>query len=184
MDTDDKEKFRKNYIWFNQFFGDLRQLMTAISKRLASEFGLAKSDKSWYYEKPDYQPRIPPYYLTALGGTASVVQIFAVLDETLLEEQRAFKHEPSLIVVKHSRTNRVLYSADYGLRIIGNKGITQAQTNEKVIAGDFRAGDGKGAKYFAFQATLDHFAAGNDIDAAIRTEIIDVLRDLPDWEVN
>ena len=65
--------------------------------------------------------------------------------------------------------------------MIRNKQITKAQINEKVISGEILAGDGKGTKYFAFQVTLDHFAAGKDINATIQSEIIDVLRELPDW---
>ncbi len=86
-----------------------------------------------------------------------------------------------MIIVKHSRIDKILWTDDYGLRIIRNKQISMTQINEKIISGEILAGEGKGTKYYAFQVTLDHFAAGKDINAAIRTEIIDVLRATPDW---
>jgi hypothetical protein len=182
MDIKEIEKFRANYDWFNQFFSDLRQLLEAISNILVSESGLKTSSKSWYYEKPNYQPTLPAYYVTALSSKTSVVQIYAVLNTNLFNGQPAFKKEPSLVIVKHSRTDRVLYTNDYGLMIIGKKQISQTQMNEKVIGGEIRGGEGKGTQYFAFQVLFDSFLAGKDINSAIQTEIVDVLKELTDWE--
>ena len=181
MDANEKELFRKNFIWFNQFFSDLKQLLDAISNSLVSEFKLGIRNNHWYYPKLQYQPTLPSYYFIALGNEAFVAQIYAILDSELLKKQAAFKNEPCIIVVKHSRTDKVLWSDEYGLRIISNKQISQNQVNERVIAGEILTGESKGTKYFAFQVTLDHFAAGKDINATIQSEIIDVLRELPDW---
>ena len=181
MDAKEKEIFQKNFVWFNHFFDDLGQLLEEISNNLAGKLKLATSNKNWYYPKSNYQPTIPSYYVTALSNKEFVVQVYAILDTDLIKDQTAFNPEPSLIIVKHSRVDRVLYLEEYGLLVIRNKQITKAQINEKVISGEILAGDGKGTKFFAFQVSLDHFTAGKNINAAINTEIIDILRELPDW---
>ena len=181
MNTSDQEKFQKNYIWFNQFFGDLKQLMDKISSNLISNFKLGKKNVSFYYPKLNAQPTIPPYIVTALGNKAFVVQVFAVMEITLFPEQNFFKRELSLIIVKHSRIDKVLWPEDYGIRIIKNKQVSLNQLTERVISGEILTGDSRDTKYFAFQVSLDHFGMGKDINAAIQSEIIDVMRELPDW---
>jgi hypothetical protein len=180
MDASDKERFQANYIWFNQFFKDLQQLLEAISKALINQFGWETNSKNWYYEKSNYQPSIPGYYMTALGGSRIAVQLYAVLDTMLLQDHPTFKNEPSLIVIVHSRPDRVLWTDYYGLRVIENKQVTQVQHNEKVITGEILTGDGKGTQYFSFQVTLDAFRIGNEINKVIQEEIVDILRGLPD----
>jgi len=155
--------------------------MESISSSLVSDFSLDSKNVGWYYSKLNSQPTIPPYYVTAISNKSYVIQIYAVIDITLMQDQPAFTKQPSLVIVKHSRADRGLYLEEYGLRIIKNKGITQIRKNEKVISGEILAGEGKGTQYYAFQVTLDHFAAGNDISTAIQTEIVNVLRELPDW---
>jgi len=182
MNTSDKERFRANYLWFNRFFDDLQQLLETISKSLVNAFSWETDSKYWYYEKLRYKPAIPPYYMTALDGGTFAVQIYTVLDTTILEDQPAFENELSLVIVKHSRSDRVLYLNDYGLRIIQNKQITQTWLNKKVITGKILAGEGQGTQYCAFQVPLEVFSVGSDTDGMIQTEIVDVLRDLPDWE--
>ena len=181
MNTDDKGRFRANYLWFNQFFDDLQQLLETISKACVSTFGWETDNKNWYYGKANYKPSLPPYYVTALSGGTFAVQIYAVLDTTILENQPAFKDELSLVIVKHSRADRVLWMDNYGLRIMGKRDITQARFIEKVITGEFLAGEGQGANYYAFQVPLDVFTSGIETNAIIQTEILDVLAELPDW---
>jgi hypothetical protein len=183
MDASDKERFQANYIWFNQFFKDLQQLLEAISKALVNEFGWKTNSKNWYYEKSNYQPSIPRYYLTALGGSKVAVQIYAILDTTLLQDQPVFKNEPSLFVIVHSRPDRVLYPNDYGLRVIGNNQVLQVRHSDKVITGEILAGEGKGTQYFSFQVSLDAFRIGNEINKVIQEEIVNVLRELPEWAI-
>lgn len=182
MNTDDKSRFQANYRWFNRFFDDLQQLLETISKACVRTFGWETETKNWYYGKSNYKPSLPPHYATVLSGGTCAVQIYAVLDTTILENQPAFKDEVSLVIVKHSRADRVLWLNDYGLRIMNNRGITQSRFNEKVIAGEFLAGDGQGAFYYAFQVPLDQFGVSSEIDAVIQTEILDVLQRIPDWE--
>ena len=183
MDASDKEKFQDNYIWFNQFFKDLQQLLEAISKALVNEFGWEMNSKNWYYEKSNYQPTIPRYYMTALGSSKIAIQLYAILDTMLVQDHPAYENEPSLIVVVLSRPDRVLWPNDYGLNVISNDQVTQVRYNEKVIAGEIRGGEGKGTQYASFQVKLDAFIIGNEINKVIQKEIVDVLHDLPDWAI-
>lgn len=181
MDDSSNERFRANYLWFNKFFSDLKQLLEMISGSLGKTLSLKPNSTPWYYEKSNYQPGIPPYYLTSLRGENCIVQIYAVVDSTIIDAQPAFKNELSLIIVKHSRPEKDGVR-DYGLRIFKGDQITQTFLDDKVITGQFLAGVGQGASYYAFQVPLDLFAAGADIDAVIQKEIVEVMSQLPDWE--
>jgi hypothetical protein len=181
MDPTDQERFQANYLWFNQFFDDLHQLLDTIAKALVKEFAWEHESSAWYYGKALYKPSLPPYYVTALRSSNCALQVYAVLDPTLMEHQTAFKNEPSLVIVKHSRSDRVLWLENYGLRVIWNSQISQTWFNKKVITGEILVGEGQGTRYYAFQVPLVVFAPGTDTKAQIRKEIVEVLGELPDW---
>jgi len=168
MNTSDKERFQANYLWFNQFFDDLQQLLEKILKALINEFSWESDSRAWYYGKALYKPSIPPYYVTALSGGTFAVQIYAVFDTAILENQPYFTNDPSLVIVKHSRADRVLWLDNYGMRIIENRHITQTLFNENVITGEFLAGEGEGAQYYAFQIPLSVFTSGGDTESISR----------------
>jgi hypothetical protein len=178
MYEQDKERLVANVNWFNQFFGDLKQLLQAIAKRLSNEFSL--SSGSFYYPKSDYTPSIPSFYAIRQKGGSFAVQVYCILNPNLLEDQSAFIPEPSLVIVKHSRGDRALSLSDYGMRVIRND-LVELTGRGKMISGTILGGEGKGTRFHAFQVPLDPFIGNQNVDEVIRKEIIDMLRQMPDW---
>jgi len=134
-----------------------------------------------YYPKSRDKPNLPSYYMMGLGG-ASSIQVYAVLDPQLLEDQPAFLPEPSFVIVKGSRGERYGSVEDYGKRILSNNGVECAVSNiggKAILTGELLAGVGKGAKFHAFQVLLDPFIAQQDLSKVVEVQIVSVLKSLP-----
>ena len=70
---------------------------------------------------------------------------------------------------------------DYALRIFADNQIDHAVESDSVVSGKFMAGEGKGSQFYAFQVSLDAFTEGQNINAVIQKEIIEVLKAAPEW---
>ena len=179
MKTNEKELFLNNVAWFNQFFSDLKQLFEKIIKQTSYEF--SHGTQSFYYPKSRYTPSIPPYYFSGVGGKGYALQVFAIIDPAMLRKHQVFTNEPCLIILKHSRSDRVSFVEDYGLRIFADNQIDHAVESDGVISGTILAGEGKGTQFYGFQVSLDAFIEGKNINEVIQKEVIDVLKEAPEW---
>lgn len=176
---DEKRRLLDNTRWYNEFFDDLHQLLAKTATMLTGEYD--RSKKMFYYPKSRDKPNIPSYYMMGLGG-ASSIQLYVVLDPQSLEDQPAFLPEPSFVVIKYSRGDRYGYVDDYGKRVLSHSGVEYATADvggKKILSGEFLAGEGKGAKFHAFQVLLDPFIAQQDLSKVIEDEIVSVIRRLP-----
>ncbi len=176
MDAQEQARFTANWTWFNDFFSGLKQLFDKTARLLRSEFGLS-APKFYHYPQPRTQPGLPQYYIMGLGGERFAVQVFAVLDLTLLENQVEFVAEPSLVIVKHSRGDKALYLQDYGLRVIRGDGLADFRNEDGWVSGLILASK---TRFQAFQVPFDAFAAGKDVEAAIRESVVEVLKRMPE----
>jgi len=181
MPQDDQFRYYENYLWFNQFFGDLRQLLTSIHSALKNELSYKILNRGWYYEKSNHQPSLPPYWMTGISETGFALQSFVVLDPSILEAQPAFDNELSLVFVKHAQKDKPLWINEYGLKVLRNDQITQRYDDERYISGELLNGEEK-IPYHAFQVPLHIFTTGGDAQRAIQDEVIFVLREMPGWE--
>jgi hypothetical protein len=180
MNTQDKERLIANITWFNEFFSDLKALFEMIAKSLSAEFP-ELAEQGFYYPKSNDRLSIPPYFIIGLGDQSFAIQVFLLLDITMVEDQPAFAPEPSLIVVKHSRGDKYLWADNYGIRVMRNSQI-KVTTQGQVLSGEIAGGEGKGTRFHAFQVFLDPFVESGDTNEAIQTEIVGKLRALPDWQ--
>jgi len=176
MDTEDKQRFIANILWFNQFFDGLNQLLEKIAQSLFIEFPL--SDKWPYYTKSNSMPSIPPYHVIGLGGEEYAIQVFTVFDSSFLNNSNVFSAEPSFIIVKHSEGSMYAYFEDFGISIIRNQGIKQIRYENNILSGMILKND---TSFHAFQIFWDQFIKGQNIDDTIRTQIIDQISQLPSW---
>ena len=176
MDQEDKQRFLDNVQWFNDFFDDLHHLLTAISEALIRE-SMATKRSLWYYQKSRHIPKIPKYYLLAMSAQDSAIQVFAVLDPDILKRQPAFINEPSMILIKHSRSDKVGYINDFGLRIIRNSAVAQEVLSEGIISGEISGGSGVGTKFLAFQVPFDEFSENKDPARVIENRIVKVFKE-------
>jgi hypothetical protein len=180
MDVDDKQKFIANTRWFNQFFDGLRQLLKKIAKSLTTEFPVLTKEL-YYYTKPTDIPSIPDYCVLGLGGEDYAIQIYVIFNPSWLDNQHIFKPDPSFIIVKHSQGAKFPFFDDFGIRAIKNKGIDTKKYENGILSGKIV----KNETYFhAFQIFLDIFTQGQNIENAIRTQIIEKIKMLPDWEMS
>ncbi len=179
---DDQTRLVGNIQWFNQFFDDVYRLFQRIATALRKE--LALSDSGFFYYRPNNLPQIPPYYVVGIGGDDTfAVQVFLILDPDQLENHTAFQQKVSFIVVRHPVGKHYIHLDGYGVRVIHNQ-VEQtlcSQTGETspIISGRIAEGGRKGTPFQAFQVPLEAFAAGQDIDAAIQSQIVNVVKQLP-----
>jgi hypothetical protein len=176
---DEKQRLLENSTWYNEFLDGLHQILAKTATALVDEYDRKK--RIFYYPKANDKPKLPSYYMIGLGGV-SAVQVYFVLDPQLVEDQPAFLAEPSFIVVKHTRGERYGYVLDYGIRILSNNGVACATSNvggKAILTGELLAGEGKGAKFHAFQVLLDPFIAQQDLNKVIEDQIVGVLKSLP-----
>jgi hypothetical protein len=178
----DTTQLAQSIEWFNLFFDDLQRLLQRIATAVSKEFNLP--EKKTYYPKPADWPSIPSYCLMGIGGKDSfAVQIYAVLNPALLENNLAFDHEVSFIVVEHPDGENYLRPDGYGMRVIYNQieqsAIENLAAGSQFLSGRIGSGKRNGTPFRAFQVPLEAFVAGQDINAAIQTRIIDVLKQLP-----
>ena len=177
MDAQDKERFASNVAWFNRFFGDLKLLFERIAKALENEFSW--SERGYYYPKSNYQPSIPAYYFMGLGGESFAVQVYAVLDPSLFENNPHFEKEPSLVVVKHSRGDRYLYDRDFGQRVIQNDGIELTERDNGVMIGKTKSNEP--TSFYGFQVPFATFTIGQELEKAIQEAVVEMIRKAPNW---
>jgi hypothetical protein len=178
MDKTDQERFLQNVGWFNQFFDDLRLLFEKIAKALSNEF-TPPEQNGYYYPKSNAQPSIPAYYLTGMGWKPFAVQVFAILDPTLLENNPNFEFKPSLIVLKHSRGDGYLWVQDLGLQVIRNDQIELTERDGGVISGKTKGNEP--TSFHAFQILFNEFTRGQDVEQVIQEAVVEVMRELRDW---
>ena len=175
MNEQDRLRFAANYRWFNDFLRDLHHLFENISDKIPNR------KRDWYYQKSNYLPEIPSYYMMGLTCDRVALQCFAVLNADLIAKQTAFKSEPSIILVQHSQPDKALYIEDYGLRVLKNKDITALAYPEDVVGGQILRPGGQNTSYFAFQVLLDVFSVQQDIPTMIDQHIVAVLQRLPEF---
>lgn len=178
MQNEDQQKFVENLAWFNQFFDGLYQLFEKAAKLLS---GNDWPDKRplYYYPRSNFKPAIPPYYMMGIGLSGYAIQIFAILDPSLINSRSGFKTEISLIVVKHSREDKFGYVDEYGLNVIQHRSIQSASHKNNLFSGMIL----KHNTYFhAFQVPLDVFTEGRNMDNVIQAQIVEPTLQLLDWE--
>jgi hypothetical protein len=180
---DDQTRLVGNIQWFNQFFDDVYRLFQRIATALRKE--LALSNSGFFYYRPNNLPQVPPYYVVGIGGDDTfAVQVILVLDVALLENQPAFEPKVSFIVVKHPVGKHYLHLDGYGMRIIRNQveraPISPSDEARPFISGRIAEGGRKGTPFQAFQVPIEAFVVGQNVDEAIQTRIVDLLKQLPD----
>lgn len=171
-------RYKTNYTWFNRFLNDVKQLLDKIAESLSPEYSLATT--SFYYPKSNYVPSIPPYLLMGMGGRRSALQIYAIFDLEIIRDDDIFVTEPSLILVRHSREDKILWADDYGLKVIKSKTNAIIDEENGVISGQI---SGKAeANFHAFQVPFSYFTGDQSTEKLVQTKIVDVLLNLPDWK--
>ena len=157
--------------------------MINIHKALKNELSYTIANRGWYYYKPDNEPAIPPYWVTGISEDGFALQIFLILDVSLLDKHPNFTKELSLVLVKHSRSDKSGYFNDYGMRVVvQNSRIINRREHNKFISGEISRSKGTATKFQAFQVPLSAFTNSKEIQNVIQDEIVAVLRDMPGWE--
>lgn len=176
----DRDRLVANFVWFNDFFDGMRQLLERIRGNLR-QAGLDLPGDILYYRKYSDYPSLPPFYGMGLGGETMAVQVFAIFDLSMLQRHSAtFNHEElSLIVVKHGRADKYGYFEDYGLRVVHKERLRDVAFDGKILSGTILTE--QGIPFAAFQVPLACFVAGQDINRHINEHIVDVINDLPSW---
>lgn len=178
MENHEKEKFHSNMIWFNKFFGGIKQLFDSVYDHLPNDFFQSDFELkagNYYFPRQNYSPLIPSYYVLMIPGREWALQIYLIIDEDLISTETNFSREPSLFVVLHSQIDRYGYLEDYGLRIIGNRrGIINAtKLEDSIVKGSL---DIKfPADFFIFQLLLDEFKEGTEPNVVIRERIVNPI---------
>ena len=174
MDTNDLDTYKANFVWFNRFFQDIKQLLDKIADQLSPEF--SQVGTSYYYPKSNYAPSIPAYHLMGLGSENTALQIFALLDPEIIGNKEYFVPEPSLFMVRHSDKDKILYPSDYGLKVIHSSEVFP-EIEDGVIFGLIPGTDE--VNFQAFQVPLRLFTAGTRPGDIIQERIVDVINNLP-----
>lgn len=168
MDQEDQDRFLQNVEWFNRFFEDVQQVFEKTARLLANRRELQAP--SYYYGKSNNVPSIPPFYMMGVGGDGFAVQMFAIVDRSLLEGEAAFTPVPSLVMIVHSREDRVLWPSQVGLRIIENDRISIAGDEDGVLRGEIQ--DDPPNRFVAFQVLFDRLTDTNEVSSVIEEVII------------
>lgn len=177
-------RFETNREWFNEFFKGLKQ----VFDRTANAFGshLPDMDVGYFYPKANTRPSIPTYYVLGVGCDGFAVQVYAILDHTILAGHPYFRAEPSFVVVKHSRGDRYLWLKDYGLRVITRERVTETRADPTVEVGVVVRGfieHDPPTQYCAYQVPLDHFEEGQSLDTSIDRMFVVPVRELCDLSI-
>lgn len=176
MNAQDQKTFYANVEWFNDFFTDLHNLFKKVAKHLEQPFGL--TDVGFYYEKSNFTPGIPPYYVMALGNKKDLaVQVFAVLDPEVLDRQgRLLFAEPSFVFVAHAEGSKGMYFDDYGLSVMGGRQIRVDEPAERgAFTGSLRV-SGKDIPFSAFQILLGKFGEAKTLNSVLDALVVPRLR--------
>lgn len=182
MNDQDRARFEENMKWFNQFFGDIKQLFEYIAESLPVEFmpnDFTLSSSNFYYPRQNYGPSIPPYYVLMLGGKHYALQVMAIFDHELISGQSPFVSEPSIIVVLHSLAKKSGWIRDYAENVIRNRRIEITEDRGGKLEGYIQVK--APAQFFAFQVSFDRFSGEENAPEAILEHIIDPLVDYLDY---
>ncbi len=176
MNEQDRARFTANLGWFNQFFGEIRQLYGIVVDALPNGFlpeGFALTSRNFYFTKQNSAPSIPPYYALMVGGERFALQVLAIFDAELFGRPGLFVAEPSLVVVLHSQAGRYAYMNDYALTVVRNREIEITEQADGRFRGEI--GGKYPASFFSFQVPFDRFSASKNPREAVREHIVDPI---------
>jgi hypothetical protein len=176
MKERDKNRFRDNINWFNQFFDGIRQIFELTVNLLPIEFiqeGFSLNRGNFFFPRYKIAPSMPPYYGLMLEGRQCALQLVAVVDDALFAPGGPFMVEPSLIVVLHTQAAKYGWLSEYALRVIKNQHLVQADNVAGTLWGKIEAR--YPADFFAFQVQYDKFSDNRSLQAVVSQYIVDPL---------
>ncbi len=180
MKERDKNRFRENISWFNQFFDGMRQIYEMTVNLLPVEFfreGFSLNRGNFFFPRYKIAPSMPPYYALLLEGRQHGLQMVAVVDDSLFAPGGPFMAEPSLIVMLHSQAEKYGWLGDYALRVIKNQHLVKADKVGGTLWGkiDVRYP----ADFFAFQVQYDKFSDNRSLQAVVGQYVVEpILKNL------
>lgn len=176
MKEQDRARFRANIQWFNQFFDGTRSIYEMIVNQLPTEFfptASALSSDNYYFPRQKVAPSIPPYYALLLEGLKHALQILTITDARLIARNGYFIHEPSIIIVLHSQTNKNSWVDEFALNVIGNNKLELIRKVDGIVWGHIKSK--YPADFFAFQVALDKFSDTENPQEAVRQYIVNPI---------
>jgi len=178
MDQINRKLFEENMQWFNMFFKDLKTLYDNISTALINQVDLEEGRHFYYYAKPNL-PSIPDYYVMGMRKKPEfAIQVYVILEPKMIKNPDFKYKEPSFIIVKHSRPDRMAHYSGFGNRVIyGNVKISNKYPS--IVSGEILGRDP--AQFHAFQVLLDPFINNPNPEPVIDSEIVKKLLDLENW---
>jgi hypothetical protein len=176
MKDRDKNRFRENISWFNQFFDGMRQIYELTVNLLPVEFfqeGFSLKRGNFFFPRYKIAPSMPPYYAMMVEGRQFALQLVAVVDDALFAAGGPFIVEPSLVVMLHTQIAKFGWLSDYALRVIKNQQLTQSDKVGNSIKGKIEAS--YPADFFAFQVQYDKFSDNRSLQSMVSQYIVEPI---------
>jgi hypothetical protein len=180
MKERDKNRFRDNISWFNQFFDGIQQIFEMTVNLLPVEFfqeSFSINRGNFFFPRYKIAPSMPPYYGLMLEGRQYALQIVAVVDDALFAQGGTFIIEPSLIVMVHTQAAKYGWLSDYALRAIKNQHLERMDKVAGTVWGKIEAK--YPADFFAFQVQYDKFSDNRSLQSVVTQYIVEpILKNL------
>ncbi|GAF86837.1 unnamed protein product, partial [marine sediment metagenome] len=97
MEDQETLKFRSNMVWFNNFFGGVKQLFDLVYDHISNDFVSSEFElksTNYHFPRQNYSPSIPPYYVLMVPGIKWAMQLILIVDEDLISQSSYFSVEP------------------------------------------------------------------------------------------
>jgi len=172
MKDQDRERFRANIHWFNQFFDGVRDIYEMVGDQLPVEYFPAAtiSSENFYFPRQKNVPSIPPFYAFLFEGFKHGLQIITVIDANLIARNSGFIREPSIIIVVHTQPDKNSWLDEFAMDVVRHNKVEILEKDRGIIWGCFK---GKYmAQYFSFQVGLDKFSGVENPQQAVRQYIM------------
>jgi hypothetical protein len=180
MKERDKNRFRDNISWFNQFFDGIRQIYELSVTLLPVEFfhvGFSLNRGNFFIPRYKIAPSMPPYYGLMLEGREYALQMVAIVDDKMFAPAGPFIVEPSLIVMLHNQAAKYGWLSEYALRLIKNQNLLQSENVAGTLWGKIDAR--YPAEFFAFQVQYDKFSDSRSLHEVVSQYIVEpILKNL------
>ncbi len=173
MKDRDRDRFRDNITWFNQFFDGIRQIYEFTVTLLPEDFfndGFSLNSGNFYFPRYKVAPSIPRYYGMTIEGRNCALQMVSVIDAEIFAPAGPLNVEPSMVIVAHTQTEKYSWVSDYALKVIKCQDLEQVDRVKDILWGRIEVK--YPAYFFAFQVEYDRFSGNLNLQSAVSQYIV------------